>query len=60
VRFQSANGICFISTTGGRLPRVQLLAEVILQAHLLDQVELGFEEIDVIFLVFQESLEEIG
>lgn len=47
-------------TAGGSLSRVQLLAEVILQAHLFDQVELGFEEIDVIFLVFKESLEEIG
>lgn len=53
-------GICFIRTAGGSLSRVQLLAEVILQAHLFDQVELGFEEIDVVFLVFKESLEEIG
>lgn len=39
---------------------VHLLAEVILQAHLFDQSELGFEEVDVLLFVFQENLEEIG
>jgi hypothetical protein len=44
---------------GGR-SAVHLLGEIILQAQLLDQVELGFEEVDMFFLVFQENLEEIG
>jgi hypothetical protein len=39
---------------------VHLLGEVILEAQLVDQVELGFEKVDVFFLVFQENLEEIG
>jgi hypothetical protein len=44
---------------GGR-SAVHLLGEIILQAQLFDQVELGFEEVDMFFLVFQENLEEIG
>ena len=43
-----------------RRPVLHLLGKVILQAQLVNQIELRFEEIDVFLLVFQENLEEIG
>ncbi len=47
-------------TAGGGRSAVHLLGEVILQAQLFDQVELGFEEVNVLLFVLQENLEEIG
>jgi hypothetical protein len=65
-RPQNSAGVLslFDSSWKARSPRrrsvLHLLSEVILQAHLVDQSKLGFEEVNVFFLVFQENLEEIG
>ena len=40
--------------------RLALQLDVVLQAHALDHLELGLEEIDVLFLTFEDALEDLA
>ena len=53
-------GTCLAPTPRpSRLRRLALELDVIRQAHALDQLELGFEEVDVGFLALQDAIRTI-